>query len=29
MIEYLEKNDLKLKETRNDGKEGFWVMCTS
>ena len=28
MIEYLETNDLKLKETRNDGKEGFWAMCT-
>ena len=23
------KNDLKLKETRSDGKEGFWAMCTN
>ena len=29
MIEYLEKDDLKLKETRSDGKEGFWAMCTN
>jgi hypothetical protein len=29
MIKYLEKNDLQLKATNNDGKEGFWVMCTS
>ena len=29
MIEYLEKNDLKLKGTRSDGKEGFWAMCTN
>ena len=28
MIKYLERNDLKLKDTRSDGKEGFWVMCT-
>lgn len=26
MIEYLERNDLKLKDTNSDGKEGFWVM---
>ena len=29
MIEYLERNDLKVKETRSDGKEGFWAMCTN
>lgn len=29
MIKYLEKNDLKLKTTDNDGKEGFWVMYTN
>ena len=28
MIEYLERNDLKLKDTNSDGKEGFWAMCT-
>lgn len=28
MIEYLEKNDLKLKETTSDGKGGFWAMRT-
>ena len=27
MIEYLGENDLKLKDTDNDGKEGFWAMC--
>ena len=26
MIEYLERNDLKVKDTRSDGKEGFWAM---
>lgn len=26
MIEYLEKNDLKLKDTNSEGKEGFWAM---
>ena len=28
MIEYLEKDDLKLRDVI-DGKEGFWAMCTS
>ena len=26
MIEYVEKNDLKLKDTNSEGKEGFWAM---
>lgn len=29
MIKYLEKNDLKLKATNNDGKECFCVMYTN
>lgn len=29
MIKYLEKNDLKVKDTRSDGKEGFLAMYTN
>lgn len=29
MIEYLERNDLKVKDTGSDGKEGFWAMRTN
>lgn len=29
MIEYLGKDDLKIKGTNNDDKEGFWIIRTN
>ena len=29
MIEYLGENDLKIKATNSDDKEGFWIIRTS
>ncbi len=29
MIEHLGENDLKVKDTNDEGKEGFWALRTS